>query len=314
MGKPIRKLNSKGIALIEILIVADIFGVVLAAMATMMDSQRRETRALTEKLAALDFQRTLTTVLTVPSACASIVNATNLASGSTLQFNPAAITSTDPAEPTIIAGLNKIFSSDGVSVLADTAAASQVSPLARTVVLDPTSGVRVGGYRSGANVNYVLSVNFQNSSLVRPMRNLSFPLIVTTTPAGSDLRITGCQGAASASGDNGALCGQRTVFCKGSGAVYDGFDPGMSGTSWKSDNIPCQGTSLTATCGNPSDPYGYGNSRVLSVNGCPPGYTGAQTQVACTDGGNWTMGGPQGVGNCGSTNAWAVANIYCRKN
>jgi hypothetical protein len=66
--------NQTGQSLIQVLVGIAIMGVMTAVFTSMMASQNRETRALSEKLAALDFQNLLQTTLSE----AEIVPAGNL--------------------------------------------------------------------------------------------------------------------------------------------------------------------------------------------------------------------------------------------
>lgn len=52
-------LNERGVSLVEIMIASGVMMIVTLAFTTMMVDQQKETRFLTDKLAALDLEKTL---------------------------------------------------------------------------------------------------------------------------------------------------------------------------------------------------------------------------------------------------------------
>lgn len=101
----------------------------------------------------------------------------------------------------------------------------------------------------------------------------------------------GCNGTAwiglsGGSAPAGTQCGKRYLYCNSGVPVYD--TNGYSASS----NSPCQGSSLTATCGVVG---GYWT--ITSVGGCPSGYTGRHFYVGLD-----------------ASQSWPAYHISCEKN
>ncbi len=319
------RFDSRGMSLIEMLIALGISGVILMTMMDMLRSQTRETRALSEKLAALDFQRTVVGAISVAASCGKNLSSGNLAPGHSLIFNPGAITSSDKNNPTVIAKLQKVYGMDGVTALADSTAADRsVSPLSPNVKLQAGSGMQLAAHKdpTSGQLVYQLLLAFDGGALVRPIRNLAMTVNATTASAGgSNLQVTGCIGASAPVVPpikSGMLCGNRFVFCGGwRGVAYDQAFGTYNTWSWKSSNIPCQGVTLTADCQSVIDGSGYpnGGTFINNIYGCPAGWSGAHTMV-----GSLSTGDPPNIASVFSpgqyneiSNVSEMGYIYCVK-
>lgn len=62
-------MNQRGFGLVQVLVTVAIMGIVMTAVATMMTTQMQETKAMNDKLAALDVQRNLIAIMSQDGAC-----------------------------------------------------------------------------------------------------------------------------------------------------------------------------------------------------------------------------------------------------
>ncbi len=89
-----------GQGIIQILVSVAILGILTMAFATMMNNQWRETRALTEKLAASDLQQLLTASLADGSVCSYVLNNPTVLTFDSTQPLPQTINLTNPTAAT----------------------------------------------------------------------------------------------------------------------------------------------------------------------------------------------------------------------
>ena len=169
-------------------------------MASMMTAQSREVRALSEKLVSLDFQRSLTSYLANPATCNALFAASNLVNSGAIPFNATSITSTDP----YVFALKQIPSGGGAALAI---AGETLSPMSNSLKLLPTTAATPGIQIMVASISpptATLRINFDQTSLVRAIHNLEFPLHLTISGVPGATTITGCRGGDSAS--SGGTC------------------------------------------------------------------------------------------------------------
>lgn len=157
----------------------------MMAMVAMQSNQNREITALTERMAAIDLVRQLSFTEADPATCSLLVNQSNLGTGASLTFDSTAVSGTKPqiihlkSVPGIGTGAPNIVTENGLP-----------SSISNSLFV-PTGGVslQVTGPYTGN-----LSVAFAQDQLVRPIHNISLPLILSTTGGPNSKLITGCQG------------------------------------------------------------------------------------------------------------------------
>ena len=190
--------NQRGQSLIQIVISIGIMGIVMAGFASMMSIQSKETRSLTEKLAALDLQKILTSALADGSVCQYVLN-----NPSVLTFNSTLVSLATP-QTVIISTPLYASVSGGVPGPPIAQVLQQASSFSNTLIINSISLSITSGSGSSYIGNWV--VEFDNTKTVRAIKpaTISTTLIAdTSTPTAA--RITGCMA--------GALAGTVTGRC-----------------------------------------------------------------------------------------------------
>lgn len=177
--------RAEGQSLVQVMVAAGVLGVVILATTSMLTVQQKESRALTEKLAALDLEKLLLAALADGTVCtAELSNAA---------MNPSAPYTLSPTNPDFSIALNSIHAA-GVPaspVLVSVGAAA--SPMSPTLKV---SGISIGNFTGAGPPNQYLAelqVSFDAAKLVRPIRPLTIRLGIT---ADASDKITGCLGGA----------------------------------------------------------------------------------------------------------------------
>jgi hypothetical protein len=173
--------NSRGQSLIQVLVALAVAGIIIGIIVSIETIQANENRALTEKIAANDLARVITSVLSNGPACSLMfTSAGNIASGS-LTFDSASVSAATPA----LINLNSIPTVGGPPA----AVAGQLaSNFSNSLKILAGTGIQVAV--TGATTASLV-VNFDQKQLMRPIHNLNFPILLQTGPAPTT--ITGCQ-------------------------------------------------------------------------------------------------------------------------
>ncbi|MGE3758877.1 MAG: type II secretion system protein J, partial [Pseudobdellovibrionaceae bacterium] len=183
-------------SLIEVMITVLILGVIGAAMSSMLTSMSKENRGLSEKLASLDLLRQVSQILASNSLCNSMLASGNTAGGTGIPFNPGSITTTNT--PSI--NLKSIPMGLGVTLVE---VGKKVSALSQSLFVEDSAGGIKLFVVGGSPPVGKLVITFDQSKLVRPIKNIETLLELTLTgPAGSKT-ITGCKGAGGSGGGPG---------------------------------------------------------------------------------------------------------------
>jgi type II secretory pathway pseudopilin PulG len=182
--------NQRGQSLVQVLISVAIMGILMAAMATMQTSQQRENRALSEKLSALDLQRSMSSALASGTVCTYILNNpvvtfnSTLVAAGTAQVTPI----TSPLYASVVGGFPG-------PVLAQVGPAHFPNSLPiQSITLTVSSG-------SGTSFLGSIDVNFDQTQLTRSIHSASASVLLSvnaTTPANAT--ITSCAGVGGGSG------------------------------------------------------------------------------------------------------------------
>lgn len=207
-------LNERGQSLIQVIFSAAIMAVIMLAFASMIASQVKETHALTEKLAVIDFQQQLSRSFLDGSLCTAIM---------TPPFSGVSpVTFTVPAGgavPTSPLSFDLIYTSIPISSILLTSplasAGNPISPIAPTVVAMPKPFAITEIIGSSTGTNGSFSANFQVSfvkeKVVRQLRPASTKIVLVTTGGVTGTQtITGCRTAILRSWVN--VIGSRTAM------------------------------------------------------------------------------------------------------
>lgn len=248
----------------------------MAMMSTQV-TQQKESRALSEKLGATDLTRAIIAILSNTASCNALFAPTNLVNAGAIPFNATGISATNP----YIFPLKAVQGGLGAPPVAT--AGTMISNLAPTLFPlntgDTPAGIRmlITSLSTAA-----IEVNFDQTKLIRPIRNLQFPLkIVTAGPVGATT-IVGCSVAGSA-----PLCITRQT------AIPAGFGHNMGSACCLPTETLISGG---ATCAN-----GSVNLSMPSATGPLPSATGGCWQAECNQDGSG--GTPYGV-------SYAICCIY----
>lgn len=181
--------NSNGFSIIEVLVAVGILMIGVMALISFQSSQQRETKALTEKLGSLDLARTVTSSIGTPSGCGALFAVANVTTPGDLSFTT---TAASPTTPHVIK-LNQIPGPGTSPPIATSGSAA--STLSSSLRILPTASTPAGiEVQVTSPTSASLVVNFDTNGLVRPLKSLSFPILLRSNTAAGVTTITGCQG------------------------------------------------------------------------------------------------------------------------
>ncbi len=188
-----RKVNNHGFSLMEVIIVAGISVVIMMAVSTMFFNENRQSKALAEKLAGLDFQNLLIASLADGALCDYfLTNPAEAGNRSTNVINTLSL-------KTAIINLKNIPQSSTVPNPALTTIGKSVSPIAPNLRVQ---SIQINNF-TGAADSYTanLRVNFDNTQTVISVQPVIASLHIQTNPASppNAKQITGCAAAAATS-------------------------------------------------------------------------------------------------------------------
>lgn len=248
----LRNLNERGQSLVQVLVSIAIAGIVMASFSSMMVNQQREARALTEKLAASDLEKTAIAALADGTICNYVLN-----SPTPLTFNAAAVAAGNPQ----IIQVNRPLYASLIPGTPPTPGPviAQVGRLASgfSSTLEVNSvELRV---TSGTGNSYVANweIGFDNMKTIRAVKPASVSTTITVSTTAPDsptaARITGCQ----ASTMNFANCVKReaTTATKGACGFYSEVmcQPGetaVSGGIYGASNVAAQNSTALTNAAN----------------------------------------------------------------
>lgn len=182
--------NQRGQSIIQVLISIGLMSILMAAFATMMANQSKESQALAEKIAWADFQQQLSRTFTDGALCTSLIgtmkfDSTNAIQGSknqptiTLSNTSIPISSLPNAPPLVTAG-------QPASSISSTLIVASVNPFQVTNIVGSSAGGV--GYFTG-----VFQVNFDKKPLIRALKPAQATIGIQTTSSGNTQTIIGCQ-------------------------------------------------------------------------------------------------------------------------
>jgi hypothetical protein len=201
--------NSKGQSLIQVMISAGIMGILAMTFLSMMNAQQRMTTQLSQRLASLDLERSITSALADGTVCSYML--TN--SAQTLAINPNGL----PPLTTALASFSQIPMSANPTappLVNKTAPASSMSPslFVSSITLDHVTCNPTLCTPASTQFNGKITVAFDstNNKLIIPLAPLSFPVNFSVTGSGVNKAVS-CTGG----GGTGATAGSVTCNCPG---------------------------------------------------------------------------------------------------
>ncbi len=208
-------------SLVETLVALSILSIVMAGMITINANQQRETRSLSEKIAALDAEKLLIQTMTSSSLCHRMLVDKDYSSTNPQTFDPKLI---DTEKPPVIKlpGNKLVASSSSTAALFKVGAAP--SPDIPSLVVQ---SIHIDDLEPAGNDLYkaTLEVQFQNSRLIRPIKSAKTTLLLTTedVPKSHLKQIVGCGNSTREPASMDGLQGQMKRFTSsGSWKVPEG--------------------------------------------------------------------------------------------
>lgn len=222
------------------MVTVGIMGVVMMAMISTQNFLSSENRALTEKMAALDFQQQLVRSFADDSLCTSLLKS--------LTFDATYATADAKNKPTITLARNSIPISTLPAAPSLATAGLILSPLSQTLIATPAQTFQVtdiAGSKSSGVGTYTgnFRVNFEQTKLIRALNPVSIKIVMQTTGGGSTQTISSCRS------------GVASVFssCHSVSAMTPGGPHFVANAYCANGEIAVSGG---ATCETPSPPWG----------------------------------------------------------
>lgn len=259
-------MSSKGNTLIQVLVALAISLIIIVGIFSVIDSMRKETRSLEEKIAALNLESTLIRTLHNLNICSNILttpspwefDSTRIGSSSPPILNLTSLPSTsNPSSPFLIeVGVNS-------------------SAFVQNLIVTSIQLQNVSG--SGNSYTGQIVVSFDDSRLVRSIKPLAFQINFSTdptTPANSK-RVLGCQSISDEMAIGGLYqyypqCGNHDGPCSNANATWT---CGTNPFSAACNNACRHPNPVTGRC---TCPTGYSQSAyfdfVMLCGGAGPAY------------------------------------------
>ena len=177
--------NAKGLSIVEVLVAAGIMTIIMAGFTSMLMSQNKETKALSEVLASFDLQKTLVGSLSDGTVCGYVLN-----NPTAIPFNSTALPFTIvlPANRPLYAGV-----SGGVPTVPVAQVNAAASPFAKSLVVKEIKLTITSG--SGNKFFGQWQIDFDPALSVRAHKPAIIGTVLTaniTTPTAAT--VTGCMG------------------------------------------------------------------------------------------------------------------------
>lgn len=179
--------NQKGMSLVELLVGIGIMAIVMGGVVSMQVHQQRETRAVSEKLALLDFEKLLQSAMMDGSTCKFILN-----DPTPLTFNATAV---GPNSPQYIIPSRPLYAQvNGATPGPVIAQVNQPLTPDNTSLVPRTIRLKI---ESGSGTTYVgrWEVQFDSDRLVRALKPVTVSTILTVDNSNpTAARIVNCLG------------------------------------------------------------------------------------------------------------------------
>lgn len=155
----------------------------MMVISSVMSMQHREGQALTEKLAAMDFQQQLIRVFTDTAFCTALLTGANFSftvpSGSAVPNNPLTVALPIASIPNLIAPGGQI---------------SPISSTLRAATANTFQLTNIVGTNNGATGTYngSVTVNFDQTNLMRALKPVSAQITMSVATSGATQTVTKC--------------------------------------------------------------------------------------------------------------------------
>lgn len=254
--------------MIQVLMSLGLMSIVTYTSSSMIHNLQRQNSQITQKLAALDIQRNLTSLFADSSNICNFM----VANRAPQTFNPTTVGSSSPPSISFaeipskgLAGAPPAFAVSG------TVPASHLSNqlIVSSIALKDFECIPSPCTADTAQFRANMTVEFDPSNLVIGLMPLKIPVTLASVGLPGSKVLSSCQGETSAGGGSvpsGTTCGNRFVAIAGGGTAIT-YDRDNWGTT--SPSIPCAGSILTASTATPNN--------LESVSGCPSGFSGQWT-------------------------------------
>ena len=172
--------NNRGNTLIMTMVGVGISAILIYTFMSITTSQVRETQALAEKIASLEYSRQVTALLANAATCSELFKTGNIVSGN------ATVDLTTSAKPII-----------QLASLGEVRLGQTVSSLSNNLLIAGSEGIQV---EVQSPIQAVLKIRFDQGRLVRSLKDLSFPILLQSSGPLASTQIEGCASATSTSG------------------------------------------------------------------------------------------------------------------
>lgn len=195
--------NQNGQSLVQVLVASAIMGVLLLAITSLMDNQRRLLTQVTQKMAAVDMQRVLTHTLSDPDVCTYMINNPVQAA-----FDPMTVGSSSPPQFSFTQIPSKGVA--GSPLVASVSTTVTASPLSESLFVN---AIRIADLKcvpepctpTSNKFSANIHVGFDNQRLVIALSNLRFPIALSSTGPANSQTLTTCSLSASGGSSIGGV-------------------------------------------------------------------------------------------------------------
>lgn len=232
----------KGFGLIELLIAVGIMAIIATGMASMLTSQQRETKALSEALAKLDLEKLLIATL----ADGKICNAELAPSA----FNGNVAKTINASNPTAaknsVINLSSIHASDAPTAPILIDKITPASPMANTLMIN---NIQFTNFVSTGNPNEFstdLVISFLGT--IRALKPIILKTTVTVNSLTPTTQVIACSSSSSSAVLSGSTCGMKDTYGMFALRLCNGFNPRVGCPSGYTQGV---------LFGSNSDNWGY---------------------------------------------------------
>lgn len=188
--------NQSGQSIVEALVAIGISMILVMALAAMQSMQSKENSALEQKMAALDYARSVSQLLSSSKTCNELFKPNNVVGGApkkTFNSNVVEVLANPLASPPVPAIRHRF----GLNKIGDTSAGGLVSPLSRSLDIETSAkfGMELNIYSvdiANNTASGALNIIFKKSKLIRSLRDLYFPIRLSTSGPATAVKIEGC--------------------------------------------------------------------------------------------------------------------------
>jgi len=173
--------DQRGQGMVPALMVIALIGIVAAGSIRMMQVQIRENKSLSDKIASLELEQTLSSALADGSVCQYHL------AGKT--FDASRIGTSHP--PVIDVG-GSLLSAANAAAPPLAVVGQPASPQSNSLVVSSIQVANIAGSATSHQFTAKIQVNFDPTGVIRPLKPVQIPTTLTTGGSGSIQTISGC--------------------------------------------------------------------------------------------------------------------------